>query len=340
MYFRLFLMALFFVIPLYCSADKSSATIAYVAFSKPDQTTAIGILDTESHQYLDCVKGSKDLGSLLTLSPDKKTLYVIGRSVLYVDTATNIVVGEIKNLPDAYVKDMAISPDGKKGYISFMGDKPRNNVFAFDTSTNTITNRVNNLDQDWYPVKVLFSPTSNQAYIFSANGPHSFPDLNRLSFVDTNTDTVRKFVYLGTDGTIPQHKIAMSKNGNKIYYTIGDRQNVEYYNPNHEDSVYYLSKTGQQVVPSPDGKRVYIQGNEGRDAYIYFFDVATDTLEAKLPLPDPTISAFAITPDSKYIYRAHGSDIDIYDISMLKKIGSINFPFKVRWIYSITFLEK
>jgi YVTN family beta-propeller protein len=111
---------------------------AYVPSETGASLTVIDAKRLVPLKTIDLGKGMRAMGT--AMAPDGKHVYVTtGRSglVLFVDTATNKVVGSVEAGPRPW--GIAVTPDGKTLYTA---NGPSNDVSVIDTETRMVTKKI------------------------------------------------------------------------------------------------------------------------------------------------------------------------------------------------------
>ena len=108
-------------------------------------------------------------------------------TVSVIDTATNKVTATVN--VGSYLYGIAITPDGRKVYVSkeYVSNDGNNTVSVIDTSTNSVTATV---PVGSYPYGVAVNPAGTKVYVVNSVS-------NTVSVIDTSTDSVTATVPVG-----------------------------------------------------------------------------------------------------------------------------------------------
>lgn len=210
----------------------------------------------------------------VTISPDDTKVYVSnsnGTTMSIIDIETNTVIGTIGGFDGP--SGMAITPDGKTGYVNNYGATPGVGsgngtiVNVVNLTTNTITGAIT---VDQAPAGLAISPDG--AYVYVINYVDGNPFTGTINIIETSTNTVvgRIRGFFGPFG------IAITPNGNYAYVTNFGSNN--------------FSPTSGGVAPN------VVSGTT-----VSKVNLKTNTIEATFRLGNQP-SGVAISPDGRFVY--------------------------------------
>ncbi|HXN88337.1 MAG TPA: YncE family protein, partial [Methylocella sp.] len=201
-------------------------------------------------------------------TPDGKQVYVTSKQVSAIDTATNMVVAQVR-LGD-FARWVAVTPDGKYAYAPVYSYPPV--VVVIATATNTGVAGI--LFPSLYP-KGLYGPVE---VAFTPDGQHAYlpnPDTNSVFVGDTATNTVEA-------ATIPVGSgpfgVAVAPDGKHVYVTDSNNVSVIATASNTVVATIPVGSGPFGVAVTPDGKHVYVAGGG-----VSVIDTASNTVVATVP---------------------------------------------------------
>jgi YVTN family beta-propeller protein len=252
-------------------------------------TNAVGVIDTQTNQFVgpEIPVGSSPYS--IAVTPDGKTAYVAndsGESLNVIDLQTGQAGPALELGANLYV--IAISPDGKTAYITTSSGK----VLVLDTQTNQVVGSIPIEGEASSLWGVAFSPDGKTAYVANEEN-------NTVAIIDTATRQV-----VGAPipvGETPIN-IAITPDGNLAYVT-----NEE------SNSVSVIDTTTRQVIGTipvgeapwgisitPDGKKAYVANETGKSVSV--IDTQTNqVVGSPIPVGEQPYET-AITPDGKTLY--------------------------------------
>jgi YVTN family beta-propeller protein len=148
-----------------------------------------------------------------------------------IDTATDTVITVIHDPSFNFPWGVAVTPDGRKVYVTDNGNFTGNTVSVIATATNVVTATIT-LPANAGPIGLAVTPDGSKVYV-----ANNTTNLDSVSVIDTATDTV-----VGSPipvGTRPG-QVAVTPDGRKAYVTN-----------NHSDNVSVIATATDTVVGSP-----------------------------------------------------------------------------------------
>jgi YVTN family beta-propeller protein len=142
-------------------------------------TGDVAVIDTGSYAVLAIITvGERPEG--IAITPDGTRAYVantFSNSISIIDTATNVVTGEIAFPPSSTPASIAIPPDGARLYVVSVDAGA---VAVVDTATSIVTAMlpVGNI-----PLRIALTPDGRFAYVTNAVG-------SRVTVIDTASNTI------------------------------------------------------------------------------------------------------------------------------------------------------
>lgn len=216
----------------------------------------------------------------LVPSPDGSRIYVLTATtgtVSVISTATNTVFATIP-IPLLASNDIAITPDGKKVYVSnFAGS-----ITPIDTSTNTAGTPI--------PLSagangLAITPDGSTLYICLQLGASIVP-------MDIATNTVGTEIVVGGFPI----DVAITPNGQTAYVTISAPDSVVPINisTNTAGAAIPMPDTPPAIAITPDGTTAYVAISSNS---VIPIDIASNTAGTAIPIGGNTSQYLAITPD-------------------------------------------
>jgi YVTN family beta-propeller protein len=257
----------------------------------------------------------------LAATPDGTRVYALDVSgkVSVVSTASKAVTGTVSigDVADAF--QIALSPDGKKAYItSYTGSQAYVSVLDTDPYSATYNSVVAEVNLGGgAAVGVAVNPSGTRAYVTTIT-----EFAGAVSVIDTGTNTVSDSIPLsGAEAAAPRAGgVAVSPDGNTAYVAFGGGLAVIDTATNTIKTTVGGLSTALVVAVRPDGKHVYVGsvniGSEtgtlpSSDSYLYdinavTYEVASPIVMASKPAGDytslTTPTSLAIAPDGKSIW--------------------------------------
>jgi YVTN family beta-propeller protein len=168
-------------------------------------------------------------------------------------------------------------------------------VIVFDTATNLQVTRIPIADYNFGPRGLAVAPDGKRVYAVSNFLNYS------VTVIDTATNTVAATIPLGNYPT----DLVVTPDGTRVYVANEFDNNVSVINTATNAVAAVIPMTaavfGHAMAISPDGKRVYVQGNG-----IAVIDTATNTVVGPpIPVPAGFRPAIAISPDGQTAYATY-----------------------------------
>jgi len=313
------LLTLLFLASLFSVAAQAK-TIAYLA----DNDNRIAVIDTSNQRFIQWVTGKLGSGfeTRMALTPDQKHLYVIQtlayhQPVSIVDTKTNQKIGEVSGLPDELAFSISLTPDGKKGYVTYEGK-----AAVFDVATNKMTKIIEGINPKLNAYVSAVRPDNQQAIIFSMP-LEQYAD-TYIAYVD-NTDRVvaQQKIYRFPVGSPKQ--VTITPDSQKMYIGIGDVGPLMALNLNTHEMTAISNLAGHSVFLSSDGKKAYLAERRNFNSYLHIFETATDKRLATIDLPVNS-DMVVPSPDNTFAYVTTnpGDVVRVYDLTTLKETTTLN----------------
>ena len=244
--------------------------------------------------------------------------------VSVIDTATDKVSSRIR-VPGAPVTvvGVAINPDGKHAYLSYMGIDSGTASSIKVTVITTATGKVSSHFADGTATGV-FTPDGKHAYATNRGFDGT------VLVIDTATGKVSSRITVGTGAA---QAGAITPDGKHLYVASRERDSdigtvsVIDTATGEASSRTHVGNNPSSVAITPDGKHAYVTSG-GFDGRVYVIDTATGVVSALIPvgsLPD----VVAITPDGTHAYVTNrfGGSISVIDtatgvVSALIPVGA------------------
>ena len=227
--------------------------------------------------------------------------------VSVIDTATDKVSSRIQ-VP-GWGGGVAINPDGKHAYLSYMGIDSGTASSINVTVIATATGKVSSHFADGTATGV-FTPDGKHAY--ATNGGFD----GTVLVIDTATGEVSSRITVGAGAA---QAGAITPDGKHLYVASRERDSdigtvsVIDTATGEASSRTHVGNNPSSVAITPDGKHAYVTSG-GFDGTVYVIDTATGVVSALIPvgsLPD----VVAITPDGTHAYvtSRFGGSISVID---------------------------
>jgi YVTN family beta-propeller protein len=235
-------------------------------------TNAVGVIDTQTNQFVgpEIPVGSSPYS--IAVTPDGKTAYVAndsGESLNVIDLQTGQAGPALELGANLYV--IAISPDGKTAYITTSSGK----VLVLDTQTNQVVGSIPIEGEASSPINIAITPDGNLAYVTNEES-------NSVSVIDTTTRQVI--------GTIPVGEapwgISITPDGKKAYVANETGKSVSVIDTQTNQVVGSPIPVGEQpyeTAITPDGKTLYVTNYGGASENVSVIDTQTDTVKTTIP---------------------------------------------------------
>lgn len=175
-------------------AVTPDGTKVYVANTN---TNNITVINTTTNNIAATVNGGMGLPLGFAVAPNKTTIYVacnLGRNVVAINTITDTVDWSATStmIPDEYYPNgIAITPDGKKLYVTASNATEYGAVYVIDTINNTF---IATVPVGSIPQGVSVTPDGTKVYVVNTND-------NNVSVINTTTNTVTSTVPVGNGPT-------------------------------------------------------------------------------------------------------------------------------------------
>jgi len=207
---------------------------------------------------------------------------------------------------------VAVSPDGKKAYVTNANYKHRGSVSVIDTATNKVTATVD-LGDKYSPCGIAATPDGKKLYVANR-------DINGVSVIDTATNTVT--------ATVPAGKwpmgVAATPDGKKVYVTNRYSNNVSVIDTGTNTVIASVKvETGPTgVTVSPDGTKLYVTNCESNS--ISVIDTGLNTVTATVPVEEWPLGV-ATSPDGKkaYVVNQLSNNVSVIDTATKTVIASV-----------------
>jgi YVTN family beta-propeller protein len=251
-------------------------------------TNAVGVIDTQTNQFVgpEIPVGSSPYS--IAITPDGKTAYVAndsGESLNVIDLQTG-QAGPALELGSAALV-IAISPDGKTAYIATSAK-----VLVLDTQTNQVVGSIPVEGPEAALWGVAFTPDGKTAYVINEGE-------NTIVRIDTQT---RQLVGAPIPTGEEPINVAFTPDGKKAYVTNYESNSVSVIDVASGQNVGTIP-VGEEpwgIAITPDGKKAFVSNYGGGTVSV--IDTQTNQVVGT-PIPvgvEPYETA--ITPDGKTLY--------------------------------------
>lgn len=218
-------------------------------------------------------------------------------------------------------ESVAITPDGKNGYVTSIDSK---DLSIIDTSTNTVTATVP--IQAGPPQYIAIAPDGKHAYA-TIYDPRS--EVHAVSVIDTKTKKVTATISVG----LRPYGLAVTPDGSEIYVADHDSATISVISATSNKVVTTIgvAPNPHWIVFSPDGHTAYVADHESNVMSI--IDTATKIVTSVVPTGKSPHSV-AVSPDGRQI------DVTDYDantvtvIDAFRRVVATTVPVGVnpRWV--------
>lgn len=274
--------------------------------------------------------GRNDLRDMV-ITPEGSQLYITGwdaDAIFVADLVTNRMTNVINlNEITTQLYEIAITPDGKRVYVSNESKTPgvKTGLFVIDTDTNTVIDEIAKVSYPHCP-----TITSDGKLLYAV--VESWP--KRVIVIDVAENEIVNQIFL-SDSCQYGYDIAIIPGQNKAYVTDA-RLRYVYVADLVSSTVVKRIDVGwwpQMVVVTPDGSRAYVsrQNNPHDIGGLVIIDTATDQVIGTIAPPSGTTGTngrhdlLAVSPDGLYIYWETSPDrVNIVDIASNQVVKSIN----------------
>ncbi|MFI5332679.1 MAG: beta-propeller fold lactonase family protein [Candidatus Babeliales bacterium] len=226
-----------------------------------------------------------------------------------------------------------------KGYVT---NNSGNSVSVFDTTTNKVTNIVNDPQATINsPNQLAITPNGTKAYVVNSNGT---TDNGSVSIINVANDTViQKVTDLSTPTFDRPQAIAITPNGAFAYVTNANNNSVSIIDISTNSVIGTVTDLFPTTLSSPlgiaitpDGATAYVV-NTGNDT-VSVVNLKTNKVTETVATPNfATPFYIAITPSGQFAYVTNNGNntVSIINIAnnatqgLVTDIGTFNVPFDV-----------
>ncbi len=245
--------------------------------------------------------------SAIAAMPDHKSVIVAmigGKGLIRrYDQAAYSMTGEFTS--NIYPNEIAVTPDGLKGYITDISSVTGNQFVVFDPLTMQLTKTISSpLILQSFAAAV--SPDGKYAYISGYNS-------DNILRIDTRTDSVISNLPLGPDVEVPvsqdyirqylPSKIILSPDSKRMYVTCVNTSEVVVFDL-EKDSIISrikLPNSPRAEALSPDGSELWAATWVNT---VHVISTATNHIIANIDSVSQGPHDMTFTPDGKYVYVA------------------------------------
>jgi YVTN family beta-propeller protein len=226
-------------------------------------------------------------------------------TVSVIDTSTNSVVGS--PIPvGARPSGVALTPDGKRAYVTNEASPNPGSVSVIDTSSNTVIATIPDVGIE--PINVNISPDGTRAWV-ACSGQFPVGSIGSVAIIDTATNTV---VSTMSSGFVHPIATAFSPDGTRAFVTDNALGEVQVFDTATNALIQIIaSPTGTRVLGmamAPDGKHLYVTSTPANS----IFTIDTSTFAVSLPLVVGVRPNYlAISPDGSKVYVVNAGPIDM-----------------------------
>jgi len=273
----------------------------------------LSIIDTVTDNLKKIVGLGDGTVTDIAFTPDGKKAFATVISPLVIDGIVSVIDVATDTNVDFFIigagpLGLAITPDGKKGYVTDCAD-----VFLriFDTETHAV---IGSTDVGLFSQGIAITPNGRKAYLTNAGN-------DVVIVVDLTTETVVEEIKVGPN---PQG-IAITPNGNKAY--VANNLNeplVSVIDTTTDTVIATITVDGIpfDVAITPDGKRGYVSVSPNK---VNVIDILTDTVIGKI-FVGTTPEGIVTTPDGKKVYVTNFDDntvsvIDTMDNTVIDTVA-------------------
>ncbi|GAB3744322.1 hypothetical protein GCM10027598_78690 [Amycolatopsis oliviviridis] len=215
------------------------------------------------------------------------TAVLLGASTGVANAADPTVLVATGKYPEA----VAISPDGKKAYVT---SPPDATVTVVDTVTHKVTNTI---AVQRGPFEVAFTPDGSKAYVANAYS-------NAVSVIDTASETMVASAFGGDYPT----SLTISRDGSRVYVAGREAVHVLDTATDTEVAAVALETTAHALATSPDGTKIWAATESGELTAI---DTATNTVVDAVKTGGGDV---VLSPDGTRAYQNGGSSLVVVDL--------------------------
>ncbi|MEP7234447.1 MAG: hypothetical protein ABI778_04045 [Ignavibacteriota bacterium] len=243
----------------------------------------------------------------IAMMPDKKNFIIamLGASGTFrkFDLASRTITGEFVShlLPN----EIAVTPDGRKGYIMDNSSLKSNTVGAFDPGAMMMIKTINSpvIEQ---PFAVTISADGKYAYVAGYSS-------DNILRIDTRTDSIVANLPLGADVEIPVStdyirqylpaKIVLAEDSMKMYVSCAGTAEVVVFDLRGDSIIsrIQLLSSPRAAALSPNGKELWVAT---RLNSIHVISTKTNTIIAQIDSVGESPSDMLFTADGKDVYVA------------------------------------
>lgn len=226
-----------------------------------------------------------------------------------IDTASNRITGTV-GLPAGAttqifsINGLAITPDGKRVYITTADDVSGGAVVVLDTTTNRISGTVA-LPESSAPLAVKISPDGTRALVTTAyTDPETWDTVSAVSVIDTATNAILSTTPVGIGYSF---SLAIAPSGARAYIPSGDA--LEGYGGGSLAVLDTAWLTTKLSVGSPNSKTGVVTGSvtgSSPSSQSYSYSIADNPSKGTVTITSK--GAFTYTPTSAAMHAAARSD--------------------------------
>jgi YVTN family beta-propeller protein len=207
---------------------------------------------------------------------------------------------------------VAVSPDGKKVYVTNANYNHRGSVSVIDTAISKVTATID-IGEKYSPCGIAITPDGNKLYVADR-------DINGVSVIDTATNTVIATV---SAGKWPMG-VAASPDGTKVYVTNRYNNNVSVIDTgtNVIIATVNVEPGPSGITVSPDGTKLYVTNCESNT--LSEIDTGSNTVTATVPVEEWPMGV-AASPDGTKIYVSdqRSNNVSVIDSTTKTVIAAV-----------------